>query len=72
MISQAEVARAVRGALKGFGKRAVASVTTQISEGSLFVTVTAAPESPQTPVEDGVSVEAFKDQLRRRHAARRA
>jgi hypothetical protein len=73
VISQAEVARAVRGAIKGHQAAglAVGCVKTEISNGAVSVTITTPGESQQ-PAGDAIDLEAFKEQLRRRHATGRA
>lgn len=58
MISQAEVARAVRGAIKGHraaGLR-VGEVRTELRDGAVTVIVTSAPESGQ-PVVHGEHID---------------
>lgn len=68
MITQADVSRAVRGALKGVGKLAVGAVRTEISNGAIVVTVTAAQESPQAAPERAPNVTKIAERIRARHA----
>lgn len=75
-LTQAEVARAVRGAIKAHRESGlpVGSVQTIVSNGRVEVTVTGVADSVQhaTVVTGGVNVVEFQEGLRKRHAARRA